>query len=155
MERLQEQTTTIKAQIEEYEAQILKIGGSRLLAQKSLVDGIRTHINIANDELTKAEVAKAKAEKDLAKYESSILNNQATLDEANAELEKFSNDIKTVTEEIEDIRGNVEQAREAAENSKEDLDNLKAELEEKSEGILAFRKREVGVCHSDKYFLLN
>jgi len=44
------------------------------LTQKSKVDGIRLHINLANDEITKAEVAKAKAEKDSVKYDATIEN---------------------------------------------------------------------------------
>ena len=115
LERLQEQTATIKGQIEEYEQQILKIGGSRLLAQKSLVEGIHTHMDIANEELTKAEVAKAKAEKDIVKYETSISNSQANLDEANAEAEQLKSDIDEVAAEIAEIREQVETAREAAE----------------------------------------
>lgn len=138
-------TVTIKSQIEELEKKILEIGGSKLLAQKSKVDGIRLLIGIANDEMTKAEVAKAKAEKDVVKYEASIETNEANLEEANAEAESLKRKIQECVDYIGTIRDEVNKAQEAAENAKEDLDNLKAELDEKTEAIQAFREREVSV----------
>ena len=63
--------------IEDLEQKILDIGGARLLTQKSKVDGIKLHINLANDEITKAEVAKAKAEKHSAKLDASINTNKS------------------------------------------------------------------------------
>jgi structural maintenance of chromosome 4 len=41
-----------------------ELESSRLLEQKSKVDGLKLHINLTNDEITKAEVMKAKAERD-------------------------------------------------------------------------------------------
>ncbi|KAF9230713.1 hypothetical protein BU15DRAFT_83284 [Melanogaster broomeanus] len=54
---------------------ILDIGGFRLLRRQSTIEGIKLHINLANDEITKAEVAKAKAGKGVIKHDSAIAMN--------------------------------------------------------------------------------
>ncbi|KAF9230140.1 SMCs flexible hinge [Melanogaster broomeanus] len=54
---------------------ILDIGRFRLLRQWSTIEGIKLHINLANDEITKAEMAKAKAGKDVIKHDSAIAMN--------------------------------------------------------------------------------
>ncbi|KAI9453551.1 RecF/RecN/SMC N terminal domain-containing protein [Lactarius psammicola] len=120
LERLQSQSSTIEEAIKALEKKILDIGGSRLLAQKSKVDGLKLHINLANEEITKAEVAMAKAEKD-----------------------SLSESLQEVKDYVADIRAKVEAAQAEVENSKDDLENLKAELDEKTEEIQAFRAKEV------------
>ncbi|KAJ7703280.1 RecF/RecN/SMC [Mycena rosella] len=126
LEDLQRKAGKIEQAIEELEQKILDIGGSKLLTQKSKVDGIRLHINLANDEITKAEVAKAKADKDLAKLVLSIKANSAALEEHQA---------------------NVEEAKAAADNSKDDLQALKTSLDEKEEEIQAFKQKEAELEH--------
>ena len=59
----------IEQDIKDLERKILEIGGSKLLTQKSKVDGIRVHIG---HEITKAEVAKNKAEKDATKLQGTL-----------------------------------------------------------------------------------
>lgn len=85
LEELQEKSGAIEQAIKDLEKKILDIGGARLLTQKSKVEGLRLHINLANDEITKAEVAKAKAEKDSAKLDGTIETNRASLGEAENE----------------------------------------------------------------------
>ena len=116
-----------------------------MLGQKSKVDGIKLHIDLANDEMTKAEIAKAKAEKDTVKLANAIKNNKATLEELQEELEGLNQQYEECTEYVEEIRAQVEVAQTAAENSKDDLEALKAQLDEKTEEIQAFRQKEV--CH--------
>ncbi|KAJ6586845.1 RecF/RecN/SMC [Mycena vulgaris] len=142
LEDLQAKASKIEQAIEELEQRILDIGGSKLLTQKSKVDGIRLHINLANDEITKAEVAKAKAEKDKDKLAKSIKANSSALDEVDAELELLNSQIDELAEFISEHQGNVEEAKAAAENSKDDLEALKATLDEKEEEILAFKQKE-------------
>ncbi|KAH9837376.1 RecF/RecN/SMC [Rhodofomes roseus] len=143
LEGLQGKTESIEQEIKALEKKILEIGGARLLSQKSKVDGIRLHINLANDEITKAEVAKAKGEKDSAKLESTIESNRASLDEVNAELEELNSQIEEIAAYVEQLRSKVEAAQAAVENSKDDLENLKGELDTKTEEIQAFRKKEI------------
>ncbi|KAJ6475290.1 RecF/RecN/SMC [Mycena vitilis] len=142
LEELQEKASKIEQAIEELEKKILQIGGSKLLTQKSKVDGIRLHINLANDEITKAEVAKAKADKDLVKLAKAINANSATVEEADRELKELNGQIDELAAFIADHQANVQEAKAAAENSKDDLETLKASLDQKEEEIQAFKQKE-------------
>ena len=144
---MQAKSSKIENAIKDLEQKILEIGGAQLLHQKSKVDGIKLHINIANEEITKAEVAKAKAEKDSVKLESSVRTNSAALEEVNTELADLDDQLETLTTFVVELRKKVEAAQTAADNSKEDLDSLKVELDAKDQEIEAFRKKEV-------YFIL-
>jgi structural maintenance of chromosome 4 len=143
LEELQAKSSKIESAIKALEQKILEIGGAQLLTQKSKVDSIKLHINLANDKTTKAEVAKAIAEKDSVKLASSIKTNLAALEEVNAELADLDTQLETLTPFIVELWRKVEAAQSAAENSKEDLDSLKVELDAKDQEIEAFRKKEV------------
>ena len=143
LNKLQEKSKRIEQDIKDLEKKILEIGGSKLLTQKSKVDGIRVHIGIANDEITKAEVAKNKAEKDTAKLQGTLATNTTTSEELNAEMQQLDERLGELANEVAQLREKVEAAQAAAENSKEDLENLKTELDEKEEEISGFRQREV------------
>lgn len=146
LEELEEGKSAIDDELKRLEKKIIDVGGARLLTQKSKVDGIRLHINLANDEITKAEVAKAKAEKDVKKLESVITTNSSSLEEVQEDLQKLEEELSDCIQYVEDIRSKVADAQAAAENSKDDLDNLKSELDEKTEEIQAFRAKEVCPC---------
>lgn len=143
LEELQAKSGEIEQAIKALEKKILDIGGAKLLTQKSKVDGIRLHINIANDEITKAEVAKAKAEKDLVKLDSTIETNTITMEEVEAELEELNAQLEQCSDIVTELKAKVDKAQTAAENSKDDLENLKADLDAKTEEIQAFRQKEV------------
>lgn len=140
---LQEKSSKIEKAIKDLEKKILEIGGAKLLTQKSKVDGIRLHINLANDEITKAEVAKAKAEKDSAKFDGTIAANTAAFEDVEADLEELNGQLEQCAQYVTELRAKVDAAQAAAENSKDDLENLKAELDTKTEEIQAFRQKEV------------
>jgi chromosome segregation ATPase len=143
LEDLQKKSSKVENAIKELEQKILEIGGSRLLKQRSTVDGIKLHINLANDEITKAEVAKAKAEKDVLKLTSTIAGNAGAVAGADKEVKELEGQLAEVNEYLEELKEKVEAAQVAAENSKDDLDKLKTQLEEKREEIQEFRKKEV------------
>jgi structural maintenance of chromosome 4 len=143
LESLQSRSGTIEEAIKALEKKILDIGGSRLLAQKSKVDGLKLHINLASEEITKAEVAKAKAEKDSVKLQNSIAGSRQALTEIETEIETLNESLQEVKDYVADIRAKVEAAQAEVENSKDDLENLKVELDEKTEEIQAFRAKEV------------
>ncbi|KAF8661434.1 hypothetical protein AX16_001352 [Volvariella volvacea WC 439] len=140
--KVQQTASKIEKDIKDLEQKILEIGGSRLMAQKSKVEGLKLHINLANDEITKAEVAINKAEKDSAKYEASIDNNSLTLREVEEESGVLESDLNELGNHMTKLRAKVKDAREAEENEKDDLDKLKEELDEKEENIQAFRQKE-------------
>ena len=101
LEELRERSGKIETAIQDLDKKILNIGGAKLLMQKSKVDGIRLHINIANDEITKAEVAKLKAEKDSAKFATAIENSKAQRRDVKAEPEGLNDQIKECVQYIQ------------------------------------------------------
>lgn len=145
LEDLQGKSGRIEKAIQDLEKKILDIGGAKLLTQKSKVDGIHLHINLANDEITKAEVAKAKAEKDVAKLKASLEANTTAFAEATAEVQELENHLEEVNGYVTELQGTVEEAKAAADNAKEDLNKLKRQLDEKSEEVQGFRQKEVRV----------
>ena len=140
---LQEKAGEVEQAISDLEKKILEIGGSRLLTQKSKVEGIKLHIKLANDEITKAEVAHSKAEKDFAKGEAAIESNKALLDEADSEIEELSGELEELEKYVTKLRAKVEDAQSAVDHEKDDLEGLKAQLDDKEEQIQGFRQREV------------
>lgn len=147
-EQLQAKSGTIESAIKDLEKKILEIGGSRLLKQKSTVDGIKLHINLANDEITKAEVAKAKAEKDVNKLASTIKSNTDAVQEVDKELDELTQQLAEVAEYLTELKSKVEAAQTAAEHSKDDLEDLKTQLETKREEIKKFREKEMELNQS-------
>lgn len=143
LEDLQAKSGKIENAIKELEKKILEIGGSRLLKQRSTVDGIKLHINLANDEITKAEVAKAKAEKDVVKHASAIAGNATAVAEADKEIQQLETQLEEVNTYLEELKEKVEAAQAAAENSRDDLNTLKTQLEEKRVEIQGFRAKVV------------
>ncbi|OAX33539.1 hypothetical protein K503DRAFT_869495 [Rhizopogon vinicolor AM-OR11-026] len=145
LEELQSRTGTIDAAIKDLEKKILEIGGSRLLKQKSTVDGIRLLHQLANEEITKAEVMRATAEKNIVKYTSGVETNSAALEAVETELEELKDQLDEVAQYLEDLKEKVEAAQAAQETSKDDLDELKQQLQEKREEIDEFRKKELEI----------
>ncbi|KIP03912.1 hypothetical protein PHLGIDRAFT_31603 [Phlebiopsis gigantea 11061_1 CR5-6] len=143
LEELEERKTIIDAEIKVLEDKILKIGGSRLLTQKSTVDGILLRLQLATDEITRAEVAKTKAEKDLTKLEKSLRSNNESLVILGNDIEKLDKQLGSCQECMEDISTKVEQARIAEESQKEDMDRKQSELDKQIEAVQAFRQREM------------
>ncbi|KAI3612793.1 nuclear condensin complex subunit smc4 [Moniliophthora roreri] len=145
LKRLTSKAAEIEASLKEIEDKILQIGGSKLLAQKTKIEGLRNHIDLTNDEITKAEVAKAKAEKDVNKYTSSVENNKQSLREAEAEVADIEGQLIEVTEYMAGLQARVDEAEAAEESSREDLADLKAQLDAKVEEVEEFRKKEAKI----------
>lgn len=143
LDKLQGKTAQIEQDIKDLEKKILDIGGSKLLTQKSKVDGIRLHISLANDEMTKAEMSKKKSEKDTVKLDNNLTTNKADLEVVEAELVELVKTVEELNAYVSDLKEEVENAQTAEENSKEELKKLKKGLDEQEECIAEFRKREV------------
>lgn len=143
LEEIRDRAKGIEGEIKALEKKILDIGGARLLTQKSKVDGLKLHINLANDEITKAEVAKAKAEKDVVKFGKSIQSSKDGLSEAEADLEELDQEMALCAQAVNDIKDKVEDAKAKEESSKTDLDEVKSQLNDVSEKIRGFKKQEV------------
>jgi structural maintenance of chromosome 4 len=106
---------------------------------------------LANEEVTKAEVMRATAEKNIVKHTSGVEANSAALGEVEKELEELKDQLDEVAQYLEDLKEKVEAAQAAQESSKDDLDELKQQLQEKREEIDEFRKKEVGLSYCAAY----
>ncbi|KAG7451885.1 uncharacterized protein BT62DRAFT_1071090 [Guyanagaster necrorhizus] len=147
LKKLQERSSTIETAIKDLEKQILEIGGAKLLAQRSKVDGIKLHLGLANDEITKAEVAKKKAQNDVAKLTASLDSNLVSQKEAEEELEKLDSELQEVRAYVTDLSAKVAKAKDAEETMAEDLQKLKGELDETLELVQSFIQREAELKH--------
>lgn len=143
LDKLKKKASVVEKAIQDLEKKILDIGGSKLLAQKSKVDGIKLHINLAMDEITKAEVNKAKAEKDSKRFAKAVDTNTLALQEINEELEDLTSQLSECNALLSEMQSKVDAAQAAADNAKDDLESLKAELDTKTEQIQKFRQKEV------------
>ena len=143
LSRLKDKAATVEMAIKDLEKKILDIGGAKLLSQRSKVDGIKLHINIALEEITKAEVHVSKAEKDAERCDKAIAGNIGALEEIEAELEELNGQLEECDKYVSQLQDKVDKAQTAAENAKEDLDSLKTKLDEKTEQIQKFRQKEV------------
>lgn len=129
--------------IEGLQNKILEIGGTRLRSQKAKVDGMKEMIDLANDQITKAEVGRAKAEKDVEKYGHSIEHAETQLGEMKAEVDELDSVLATCQEDMNGVREKVEMAQGIAEQHSDELEEMKAELDEKQVLINKFRQKEV------------
>ncbi len=140
---LQQNADKINAEIQALEKKILDIGGSKLLAQKSKVDGIKVYINIATEEITKCEVNIATAEKDLKRLGDAIATKSSELAKVDEEVAKLEKELKVCEDYVASLQDEVAKAQQAEESEGENLDALKQELDEQTEKIQKFRKKEV------------
>ncbi|KAJ4490187.1 RecF/RecN/SMC [Lentinula aciculospora] len=140
---LKEKAGEIEASLQEVEDKIMKIGGSKLMAQKSKVEGLRNHINLTNDSITNAEVTKAKAEKDVDKHQHTVDSDAAALEQLESELAELDGQLGELSGFVKTVKAKVEAAEAAEESKREALAERKAQLETKTEAVEAFRQTEI------------
>lgn len=145
LESLKTKSSTIENQIKELQEKILEVGGVKLRALQSKVTNTRSLIEMAGDNMTKAEVAKAKAERDSTSLEKTVAENQVKSKELEAEMDIVASDCKACTTDLQTIKSKVEEAQNALEFAQETLTEAKAELEEKTGSINAFRALELEI----------
>ncbi|KIK68539.1 hypothetical protein GYMLUDRAFT_189741 [Collybiopsis luxurians FD-317 M1] len=142
LEGLQAKASQIEASLQQVEDKILQIGGSKLIAQKSKVEGLRNHINLTNDAITNAEVSKAKAEKDIVKHQHAVDRDSADLHQIEEELAKLDEGLAKAQGFIEELREQCEAIQQKADNEREILQERKEELDHTAEELEAFRATE-------------
>ncbi|KZT43906.1 RecF/RecN/SMC protein, partial [Sistotremastrum suecicum HHB10207 ss-3] len=144
-EKVAKKTQQIETEIKELEQKILDVGGSRLLSQKSKVEGLKLHISLANDAITKAEVNKSQAEKEVTRMTTAIETNSTELEEVAKVLEDLDEQYAECQTTLQDIRAKVEAAHTASESAKDDLEGIKAELDSQQKVIQKFRAKEMEI----------
>jgi len=145
LEKLMQDSAAIEQAIKDLQEQILEVGGVRLRAQKSKVDGIRNFLEIENDKITKSEVHLIKARKDSEKYAKSLEANEEALEASTEVLEQLQNELAVVRSDVAGVQKSVDAANARFEAAKDELEAIKAELDEKLELTREFRKIEVCV----------
>ncbi|KAF5389563.1 hypothetical protein D9757_004121 [Collybiopsis confluens] len=142
LEGLKAKTAQIEASIQEVEDKILQIGGSKLVAQRSKVDGLRNHIDLTNDAITLAEVTKAKSEKDVAKHQQAVDRDIVERDVVDKELVALEANLAEVQSYIEQLREQADDVNNKAENEKDILQKQKDRLDRTAEDLESYRATE-------------
>lgn len=146
--KLRRSASGIEKEIQALQDKILEIGGTRLRSQKVKVDGIKEMIDLANDQITKAEVGEAKSRKDAEKLDQAINNAETQLEELKGEVEDLDNLLGACQEDMAGLKEKVDLANEVAEKHTEELSEMKADLDEKAKQVNHFRKKEVQPTHA-------
>jgi structural maintenance of chromosome 4 len=141
--KLRSKASIIQDQIKELQAKILEIGGVKLRAMQSKVANTKGMIDLAGDNIVKAEVAQAKAQRDAEKLEKTIASNTAVLEQLQSECEVVEADLASCQADLETITAKVQEAQDGMEDVHETLAEAKQELDEKLSYINAFRSLQV------------
>lgn len=143
--KLRSKASVIQDQIKELQAKILEIGGVKLRAMQSKVANTKGMIDLAGDNIVKAEVAQAKAQRDGEKLEKTIASNTAVLEQLQSECEVVEADLASCQADLETITAKVQEAQDGMEDVHETLAEAKQELDEKLSYINAFRSLQVRI----------
>jgi structural maintenance of chromosome 4 len=133
----------IQEHIKELQAKILEVGGVKLRAMQSKVANTKGLIDLAGENIVKAEVAQAKAQRDAEKLEKAITSNTSILEQLQAEYEVVEADLASCQADLETITSKVQEAQDGMEDVHETLAEAKQELDEKLTYINAFRSLQV------------
>ncbi|KAK9361374.1 RecF/RecN/SMC [Lipomyces starkeyi] len=143
--QLREKSSTIENEISDLEERIMEIGGVKLRIQKAKVDGILQQIEIRNDRISIAEMAKAKTEKESAKERTSVTNAEKELVEVEVELRSVQVDLVNVENAARENEHASNQAAFIVEERQEKLKEMKEDLDARMKEINAFRKSEIEI----------
>ncbi|KAK9387473.1 RecF/RecN/SMC [Lipomyces mesembrius] len=143
--QLRGKSSTIENEIKDLEERIMEIGGIKLRLQKAKVDGILQQIEIRNDRISIAEMAKAKTEKESAKERTSVTNAEKELAEVEVELRSVQVDLVNVENAARENEHASNQAAFIVEERQEKLKEMKEDLDARMKEINAFRKSEIEI----------
>lgn len=139
---LKSKTEKIESEITGLQDKILEVGGVKLRAQKSKVDGIKTMMSIANETITKNEVSLTKAQKDFEKYKKSIKNNQSKLEEIENDLNEINKKNENQISKANNVKNEVESLRKTYESKVDELSELKQQLDSEASEMQSFNNFE-------------
>lgn len=143
VQSLRQKSAGIEDAIKQLQDKILEVGGVKLRAQKSKVDGIKQQIDLSSNKVTKAEVEQAKSAKDAEKLEKAIQSNTSKLEDLDSQLEEHDQHLNACLEDMRLVQAAVDEARFGLESLEEELAAVKEELDEKSGSLNVFKAREV------------
>ena len=143
MAKLRTKAAAYEKDISDLQDKILEVGGVKLRSQRSKVDDIKGMIELANEQLFKAEAGQTKCEKDSKKCIQSIEANENALKEIEAEMAVLDSDLQTCRADMQKLQKAVSQAEAAKDTYEDNLKELKEELDEKQKLTRGFRAKEV------------
>lgn len=152
--KLRSKASVIQEQIKELQAKILEVGGVKLRAMQSKVANTKGLIELAGENIVKAEVAQAKAQRDAEKLDKTISSNTAILEQLQTEYEVVEADLASCQADLEIITSKVQEAQDGMEDVHETLAEAKQELDEKLTYINAFRSLQVSKIGWPALFLI-
>ncbi|QRW09296.1 structural maintenance of chromosomes protein [Ceratobasidium sp. AG-Ba] len=142
LEKLRAKAAVYQNDINDLQEKILEVGGVKLRSQRSKVEDIKGMIQLANEQIVKAESGKTKSEKDSKKYDKSIESNESALGGTEAEIASLDADLQACQADLRELQAAVAQAEQAKETYDDSLQELKKELDEKLKFAQSFRARE-------------
>ncbi|VDC03390.1 unnamed protein product [Peniophora sp. CBMAI 1063] len=142
LDKLRSKSGAIEAEIEALNEKVKAAEGSKLLMQRSKVDSIKKYIDIATQEVTKAEVGLDKAKKDVKRLSSAARGHDQAIKDAKVEVEDLAEASEEVREKVVACEEALRDASEWPDGIQDELHGLKRDFGEKTEALLAFRKRE-------------
>lgn len=145
LKKLRTKASAIEEQIKDLQEKILEVGGVKLRALQSKVGNTKNLIELAGENMTKAEVAQAKAERDSEKLEKALAGSAEKLKELETELVTIEADWKGCSNDLRTIETKVNEAQVGMEAVQDTLTEAKQELEEKTASINSFRALELEI----------
>lgn len=140
---LNSETAGLESEIRALQDRIMEVGGIQLRSQKGKVDGIREQLELANEQVAAADLARVKAEKSLAKAEKAHTSGVAELDTIGAELDALKDEIKRHQLRCQESSVRADEASAYLEEKREQLSALKADLDEKTNELNKTRAAEI------------
>ncbi|KAG9079604.1 hypothetical protein FS749_008379 [Ceratobasidium sp. UAMH 11750] len=142
LEKLRAKAAVYQKDISDLQDKILEVGGVKLRSQRSKVDDIKGMIELANEQILKAESGQTKCEKDSKKYVQSIEANEVALEHTETEMATLDADLQACQADMRKLQKAVAQAEAAKDTYEDTLKELKEELDEKMKRTQSFRAKE-------------
>ncbi|CAR25193.1 condensin subunit SMC4 [Lachancea thermotolerans CBS 6340] len=134
-----------KNKIKELQEQIMKIGGTKLQLQGSLVDSIGQRISITLGKQKRDKTAVKKAENDLKRYEKQAGQLSVDIDQCTNELESIKELISSSDNKILELEASIDKLQKEGEEIEEKVREIERLIEEKSSEGQDFAVFEVDI----------
>ncbi|CUS22533.1 LAQU0S06e00188g1_1 [Lachancea quebecensis] len=143
--QLEDEMKSKKNKVKELQEQIMKIGGTKLQIQGSLVDSIGQRISIALGKQKRDKTAIKRAESDLKRYEKQANQLSADIDQCTNELESIKGLVSSSANKIYELEASIDKLQKEIEEIEEKVREVERLIEEKSKDGQDFAVFEVDV----------
>lgn len=143
LDNLHSETASVESEIQALQDKIMEAGGIQLRSQKARVDGLKERIDLLNEDISNAEVAKTKNGKLTDKHEKAKAGADKELETLSKDLDKLESDIEGHKAEAAESKNRAEQAQDEQASQKEELATLKKNLDAQSTELNSTRAQEI------------